>query len=105
MPTVTVVYPRSEGASFDFDHYERVHLPLVAKNWAGAGLTGAQALRGVASADGGEPPYLAIALIEFDSDDSLRAAMAGPAGSEIVDDIANFTNVRPVIQVNAPIGR
>ncbi len=104
MPTVSVIYPRREGATFDFDYYERVHLPLVAKGWAEAGLTGAKALRGTAGGDGGEPAFLAIALISFDSMDSFQAAMAGPAAAQIVGDIVNFTNVQPVIQVNERIG-
>jgi len=104
MPSVSVIYPHAEGATFDFDYYERVHLPLVAKSWADAGLTGAEALRGAAGGDGGEPPFLAIALIRFDSMESFQAAMAGPHAAVIVGDIANFTNVQPVIQVNERIG-
>ncbi|MGZ8349584.1 MAG: EthD family reductase [Allosphingosinicella sp.] len=104
MPTVTVIYPRSEGATFDFDYYERTHLPLVAARWGDAGLTGAEALRGVGAADGGAPDYLAIALISFDSADSMRAAMTGPHIGEIAGDIPNFTNVQPAIQINERIG-
>ena len=104
MPTVTVIYPRAEGATFDFDYYERVHLPLVAKNWADAGLTGAKALRGMAGGDGGDPPFVAIALISFDTMASFQAAMASPRASEIMADVANFTSIQPVIQLNEAIG-
>jgi uncharacterized protein (TIGR02118 family) len=104
MSTVTVVYPRAEGATFDFDYYEATHLPLVARRWGDAGLTGAKALRGVGAANGGPPAYLAIALISFDSAESLRAAMTGPHIGEIAGDIPNFTNVQPVIQINETIG-
>ena len=104
MPTVSVIYPRREGAAFDFDYYENTHLPLVATRWADAGLTGAQALRGTAAADGSEAPYIAIALLSFASDEALRAAMGGPHAGEIIADIGNFTNVQPVIQVNEAIG-
>jgi uncharacterized protein (TIGR02118 family) len=104
MPTVSVIYPRSEGATFDFDYYRSTHLPLVAARWSGAGLTGAEALRGIANADGGEPLYFAIALIRFDSAETLRAAMGGADAADIIGDIPNFTNVQPVIQVNETIG-
>ncbi|WP_114954963.1 EthD family reductase [Sphingosinicella terrae] len=102
MPTITVLYPRQDGATFDFDYYARTHLPLVEARWKGNGLTGVEALRGVA-VDGGEPPFLAIALISFDTMESLGAAVNGPHMAEIGADIANFTNVRPVRQVSEAI--
>ena len=105
MATVSVIYPRSEGATFDYDYYEQTHLPLVAERWRDAGMVDAQALRGVGAPDGGEPPFLAIALIRFESAERLRAAVAGEHAGEIMADIANFTNVRPVLQVNETIGR
>ncbi|MGZ8346861.1 MAG: EthD family reductase [Allosphingosinicella sp.] len=47
---------------------------------------------------------MAIALISFDSADSMRAAMTGPHIGEIAGDIPNFTNVQPAIQINERIG-
>ena len=104
MPIVSVIYPRREGATFDFDYYERTHLPLVVSLWSGAGLTGAEALRGLPGPDGGESPFVAMALLRFASPDALGTAMGGPHAAEIIGDIANFTNIQPVVQVNAPIG-
>src|SRR5262247_2178031 len=105
MTTVSVIYPREDGATFDFEYYERTHLPLVVSLWNAAGLTRAEALRGVAAGDGGEPPFIAIALISFESMAAFKSAMSGPHAAEIVNDVSNFTNVRPVIQVNESIGR
>lgn len=102
MPTISVLYPRSDDATFDFDYYERVHLPLVAERWKDGGLTKVEALRGIAV--DGEPPFMAIALISFDTMESLAAAANGPHMAEIGADLANFTNVRPIRQVNAAIG-
>ena len=104
MPIATVIYPRREGATFDFDYYERTHLPLVVSLWAEAGLTGAEALRGTAAADGSEAPFVAMALLRFASMDGFRAAMGGPHAPEIIADIANYTDIQPVIQINEPIG-
>lgn len=100
MPTVTVIYPRHEGARFDFDYYENVHLPLVRKGWGEHGLTGAKALRGTAAAQGGEAPFVAIALISFESAAAHQSAMAAPIAGEIRADVANFTDIRPIVQVN-----
>jgi uncharacterized protein (TIGR02118 family) len=94
------VYPRTPGATFDYDYYRTKHMPMVGERWAGAGLTGGEALLGKAAADGSEPPYFAIGIIHFDSDESLEAALNGQHASEIIGDIANFTSAAPIIQLN-----
>jgi uncharacterized protein (TIGR02118 family) len=104
MPVISVIYPRSEGDTFDYEYYENTHLPLVAARWGGAGLSEARALRGVATPDGGDAPFFVIALLHFTSLDAMRAATGGEHAAEIFGDIANFTGVRPVIQINDPIG-
>ena len=104
MATITVAYPRSDGVDFDYDYYEKVHLPLVRTNWSEAGLTSAAALRGVAAPGGGEPPFFAIALLRFQSMEALQGAMAGPNTAEIMRDIPKFTTVQPLVQINEQIG-
>ena len=101
MPTVTVLYPREEGASFDFDYYENTHLPLVSRHWSGAGMTSIEPLRGLGSPGGGDPPFVAITLIRFDTMQNFQAAMGGANTAEIMADIPKFTSVRPIVQVNA----
>jgi len=103
MTTVSVIYPRGEGATFDFDYYEKTHLPLVQKKW-GHKLTGAKALRGTSATDGSDSPFLAIALLSFPSSGAMNAAMSGEGAAEILGDIRNFTNVKPIVQINEPIG-
>ncbi len=44
------------------------------------------------------PPYLLIATITFADQDALNTAM-GKKGGVIIDDVANFTNIRPQILV------
>lgn len=104
MTTVTVIYPRGAGATFDFDHYRGTHLPLLTERWGGAGLERVEALRGVAGADGGEPPFPAQALLRFSSVEAFQAAIGGEHAAEILGDIANFTDVQPIVQVNEAIG-
>ena len=100
MATLSVVYPRTPGAIFDYDYYTGQHMALVGQRWAGAGLIGGEALLGKTAPDGSEPPYLAIGIIHFDTPENLRAALGGEHAGEVIGDISNFTNVQPVIQVN-----
>lgn len=103
MPTVVVLYPRQADASFDFDYYTSTHLPLVSSRWTEAGLSSVAALRGTAGPDGGDGPYLAIALLTFGSQAGLDAALGGPHTAEIMGDIANFTNVQPILQMTTSL--
>lgn len=100
MATLSVVYPRTAGTTFNYDYYQAKHMPLVGDRWSEAGLTGGEALLGKAAIDGSEPPYFAIGIIHFDTPESLQAALNGQYASEIIDDIRNFTDAEPMIQVN-----
>jgi uncharacterized protein (TIGR02118 family) len=101
MIIVSVVYPKHGESHFDHEYYVKKHLPLVWARWGGMGLSKLEALRGEASMDGGVPAFELIALLSFDSMESVQAALAA-AGAEILGDIPNFTNIQPVIQVNRP---
>lgn len=101
---ITVLYPNDEGSTFDMDYYLNTHIPLVRQRWEPMGMTSLKLVKGVATTDPNTPaPYQVIAILEFDSMDSFRQAGAAH-GAEITGDIANFTSVRPVIQINDEIG-
>lgn len=102
--TVTVLYPREEEKTFDFDYYRDRHMPLVAEKWGDAGMEGAEALRGLGAPDGSAAPFFAIAVIRFRSLDAFQAAANSEAGREVLGDIRNFTDVRPLVQINELLG-
>ncbi len=104
MITVTVTYPRQDGATFDFDYYADSHLPLVANIWRDHGLTRISGLKGIAAVDGSEPTYLAIALLEFESTEALQKALALEDTATIMADLGNYTTIAPVLQVNETLG-
>lgn len=103
MATISVVYPRAPGATFDYEYYRYKHLPLALQRWADAGLLGGEALVGKAAADGADAPFFAIGIIHFESDEALKAALNGEHAPEIIGDIGNFTDVQPIIQINERI--
>lgn len=103
MATLSVVYPRAPGATFDYDYYQNQHLPLAGRCWSGAGLLSGEALLGKSTPNGSESPYFAIGILHFESADALNAALSGEHAPEVIGDIRNFTDVQPIIQINERI--
>ena len=99
MIVVSVMYPASAGAKFDMDYYREKHIPLVGARWNACGVREAKVLHGVGAPGGGAAAYSVIALLTFDSAADFEQAVA-KHGAEIIGDIANFSSVQPLIQVN-----
>ena len=66
MIRLSVLYPATEGATFDHDYYRDRHVPPAVKTW---GLDGAEIDRGL---DG---PYVAAVHFRFDSREDIDRAM------------------------------
>ncbi len=97
MMMVNVMYPESEGARFDLDYYMKTHMPLVASHGVDLGLEGYWVVRGVGAPGGGKPAYRVMATLRVSSLEGFGKGMARH-GKEIMGDIANFTDITPVIQ-------
>lgn len=91
MIKLSVLYPKTEGATFDHDYYRGEHVPLCVSTW---GLDGAEIDRGV---DG---PYEAAVHFRFESAEVMQAAMASEGTGAILADIANYTSIAPVMQTS-----
>ena len=103
MYILTISYPRSDGARFDFDHFRGQHLPAVGKAFGPFRLGYASVLRGEQSVDGGEPAFFATTILSFPTEDDARNAAASPEARELLADIANFTDVTPIMQFNTAV--
>jgi uncharacterized protein (TIGR02118 family) len=91
MIRLSVFYPSGEGSTFDHDYYRDKHVPLAVKAW---GLDGAEIDKGI---DG---PYVAAVHFTFESMDALGAAMGSPGTGDVLADVANYTNIAPVMQTS-----
>ena len=99
MIRVTVMYPATEGASFDMDYYCNRHMPMVLERVGGA-CKGAVVDEGIAGGMPGSPaPFVAAAHMLFDSVAAFEAAF-GPHAREIMADVANYTTIRPSVQIS-----
>ena len=91
MIRLSVLYPATEGATFDHDYYREKHVPLAVRAW---GLDGAEIDKGI---DG---PYVAAVHFKFESAEALQAALAAEGTGDVQADIANYTSITPVLQTS-----
>src|SRR5687768_7729195 len=73
MIRMSVFYPTTEGESFDHDYYVSKHLPLLREK-LGDALKNVTAQKGTDNGMGGEPPFVAIAHLDFESAEEFQAA-------------------------------
>lgn len=93
MANLVVSYPRHDGAHFNSDYYRDTHIPLVEKHWGESGMTGAEILW---PADGGQP-NAAMVVLKFRDAAAIDAALGSSGTPEVLADVANFTDIQPVI--------
>ncbi|HVZ64708.1 MAG TPA: EthD family reductase [Lacunisphaera sp.] len=99
MIRVSVLYPASAGANFDWAYYTSQHIPLV-NRLLGRALKGVSVARGLGGEEPGSPaPFVAMADLRFESIESFQAAI-GPHLEAINADILNYTSIMPVVQIS-----
>ncbi len=99
MIKVTILYPNSEGKTFDMDYYSEKHMPMVAE-LLGDSLKLLAIDKGLSGRSPDEPiPYLAIGYLYFDQLSAYQNSF-GPNAEKIVGDIPNYTNIQPVVQIS-----
>jgi uncharacterized protein (TIGR02118 family) len=103
MIVVSVTYPATEGSRFDLDYYREKHVPLVRSRWGSCGLTDSKFIRGVGVPGGGPVAYHLTALLYFGSEAEFQGA-GQQHGKEVMSDIKNFTDVKPIVQLNDQFG-
>lgn len=100
MIKLCVMYPALEGARFDFDYYRNVHIPKVCA-LLGDACKGVSIEQGMCGSNSQTPAaYVAMVGLLFASDGDFEAAF-GPVAGEIMADLPNFTDMEPLVQINA----
>ena len=99
MIKVSVMYPNIPGARFDHAYYRDKHMPLL-KQRMGDACRSYTVDKGLAGGTpGSEPTYVGMCHIFCDSVESFQTAF-GPHAKEIMGDIANYTDLAPVLQIS-----
>ena len=91
MIKLSVSYPSGDGTTFDHDYYAKTHVPMCNSTFS---PTKTEIDKGI---DG---PNVAGVHFYFDSMEKLQGAMGSPKMGDIMADIANYTNIAPVIQIS-----
>lgn len=100
MICLTVFYPKTTDSTFDLDYYASKHAPLLMERLTPLGLTKFDYETGLAGGTPNTPPaFAAIGRLHFATLEDLQTGL-GTHGPELVADIANFTNVEPIMQIS-----
>tara|TARA_B100000809_G_scaffold39367_1_gene34463 strand:- start:11229 stop:11552 length:324 start_codon:yes stop_codon:yes gene_type:complete len=99
MIKVSVLYTNIEDKSFDMDYYCNTHIPMV-KELLGDALKGATVEKGLGGAfTGSKASYIAMGNMYYNSIKEFQTAF-GPNAKQIMDDLPNFTDIEPVVQIS-----
>jgi uncharacterized protein (TIGR02118 family) len=99
MIKVSVMYPNKPGARFDHEYYRDKHMPLL-KARLGEACKYYTVDKGLAGGAPGTPAtYIGMCHIFCDSVEEFQRAF-GPHAKEILGDIANYTDLSPVMQIS-----
>jgi uncharacterized protein (TIGR02118 family) len=101
MITISILYPNTPGSRFDIDYYVDKHMPMsIALLGTHPGFRGVSVERGLGgAAPGSAADYSAMCHFRFDSVEDFMAAFS-PHAAALQADIANYTDVAPIIQFN-----
>lgn len=99
MTKISILYPGRAGSRFDMGYYLEKHMPLsIGLLSRHAGFRGVSVERGVAGAEpGSDPRYIALCHYLFESAAAFVAAFS-PHATALQGDMANYTDIAPVIQ-------
>ncbi|SDG26970.1 EthD family reductase [Chitinophaga filiformis] len=96
---ISIMYPYAEGKTFNMEHYETKHMPMVA-GFLGSNLVKYTIEKGLSSGIPNQPlPYMAIGTFYVKSLSEYQASIA-PNRDAIRADFVNYTNASPIILVS-----
>jgi uncharacterized protein (TIGR02118 family) len=104
MIKVSVMYANAPGARFDHAYYRDTHMPMLQARLGDAcrhytidrGITG--------GAPGQRAAFIAMCHVYCDSIHAFESAFA-PHAAEIMADVANYTDLKPQIQISDVVVR
>lgn len=99
MIKMSVYYPANGGSNFNHDYYRTHHMPLIKERMGDACLR-YEIDKGLGGSEpGSEPEFIAACHVYSQTLETFQKAF-GPHRDEIVADVANYTDITPIVQFN-----
>ena len=96
---VAILYPDGEGKTFDMTYYESKHMPMVA-GLLGKNLQFYEIDKGISGrTPNDKAPYVAVGYFYVKDVAEYNKAI-GQNRDAVMNDIKNYTNIQPVIQIS-----
>ncbi len=103
MIRVSVMYLTTPDADFDLDYYQATHANLIKEKFTDPGFVRFEIDAGIGGAKpGSAPPFVAIGHMVFADKEAFQRLM-GEHGRSLNEDVPNFTNIRPQVQVSSVV--
>ena len=99
---LAVYYPWQADAKFDFDYYRDKHLTMLGQLY-GKSVGKMQVRKGLRKGDGSSPAFVTALSVEILSMEAYEAA-AKEHVAKLIADVPNFTNIKPVAQIEEIVG-
>jgi len=97
MIKMSVHYPANRGSAFNHDYYRTRHMPLIAERLGDACLR-YEIEKGLAGPEAGSAPEFVAACHVYSPSLEVFQEAFGPHRAEIVADVANYTDIVPIVQ-------
>ena len=99
MIKVTIMYPNGEDKTFDMDYYVEKHMPMLADLFGNA-MKKYEIDEGIGGrTPEDQVPFIAIGYLYFENLSDYRESF-GPNAEKILNDIPNYTNIQPTVQIS-----
>jgi len=100
MIRISIFYPNTPESQFNLEYYLHTHIPRVEEVLKPLGLVNMEADRGIGTSMPSDAlPFAVIEHLMFNNFEEMQTAM-GEHGLELMTEVSNFTNVRPLVQIN-----
>ncbi|AAK64878.2 EthD family reductase (plasmid) [Sinorhizobium meliloti WSM1022] len=99
MIKMSVYYPADGGSKFDHDYYRTRHMPLIQERLGDACLR-YEIDKGLAGREPGSAPEFVAACHVYSPSLATFQEALGPHRSEIAADVANYTDIAPIVQIS-----
>ncbi|KAL0931425.1 ethyl tert-butyl ether degradation [Colletotrichum truncatum] len=97
--TVSVLYPNEPDAKYDVDYYVNKHMPLAGSTWKDFGVKSWSVIKYAPGPDGTEPKYAFAGVLQWDSLENVKKALAAPETAKVMQDVPNYSNKQPVFLI------